>query len=60
MIRKLVFLCVIGAAGTTLAAPGSFDARAYHDFLLGQGLLPFDLLEQAVMQQFVPAQRGKH
>ena len=39
-----------------LALPGHFDARAYHDFLLSQGLLPFDLLEKAVMQQFVPAQ----
>lgn len=49
---------------TELALPGRFDARAYHDFVLSQGLLPFDLLEQAVMQQFVPAQlasapRGK-
>ena len=41
---------------TELALPGHFDAHAYHDFLLGQGLLPFGLLEKAVMQQFVPAQ----
>ncbi len=41
---------------TELALSGRFDAHAYHDFLLSQGLLPFDLLEQAVMQQFVPAQ----
>jgi hypothetical protein len=44
---------------TELALPGHFDARAYHDFLLGQGLLPFDLLEKAVMQQFVPAQLAR-
>lgn len=35
-----------------------FDARSYHDFVLDQGLLPPDLLEQAVMQQYVPAQRA--
>jgi uncharacterized protein (DUF885 family) len=33
-----------------------FDERAYHDFVIDQGLLPPELLEQAVMQQFVPAQ----
>ncbi len=39
-----------------LALPGRFDAHAYHDFLLSQGLLPFDQLDKAVMEQFVPAQ----
>ncbi len=33
-----------------------FDERAYHDFVIDQGLLPPELLEEAVMQQFVPAQ----
>ncbi|MDQ1310294.1 MAG: hypothetical protein QG601_1564 [Pseudomonadota bacterium] len=32
-----------------------FDARSYHDFILGQGLLPPALLEQAVLEQYVPA-----
>ena len=32
-----------------------FDARSYHDFVLEQGLLPPELLEQAVMEQYVPA-----
>jgi hypothetical protein len=32
-----------------------FDARSYHDFILSQGLLPPALLEQAVMEQYVPA-----
>jgi hypothetical protein len=32
-----------------------FDARSYHDFILSQGLLPPELLEQAVMEQYVPA-----
>lgn len=40
-----------------LALGGRFDQRAYHDFILDQGLLPPELLEQAVMEQFVPAQR---
>lgn len=32
-----------------------FDARSYHDFILNQGLLPPELLEQAVLEQYVPA-----
>jgi len=44
-------------AKTELALPGQFEKLAYHDFIIGQGLLPFDLLEKAVMQEFVPAQR---
>jgi len=41
-----------------LTLPNRFDKLAYHDFLIGQGLLPFDLLERAVMQEFVPQQRS--
>ncbi|HEY5810164.1 MAG TPA: DUF885 family protein, partial [Povalibacter sp.] len=33
-----------------------FREQPYHDFLIGQGLLPFDLLEKAVLDEFVPAQ----
>jgi uncharacterized protein (DUF885 family) len=33
-----------------------FNQRKYHDFLLKQGLLPPELLRQAVLQEFVPAQ----
>jgi uncharacterized protein (DUF885 family) len=40
-----------------IALPETFRAQPYHDFLIGQGLLPFDLLEKAVMEEFVPAQR---
>ena len=40
-----------------LALPGKFNELAYHDFIVSQGLLPFDLLEKAVMEEFVPAQR---
>ncbi len=38
-----------------LAQAGRFNALAFHDFIVNQGLLPFDLLEQAVMTEFVPA-----
>jgi len=31
-----------------------FDARKFHDFLLAQGLLPPDLMRQAVLDEFVP------
>lgn len=37
-----------------IALPDRFDEKAYHDFIIGQGLLPFELLEKAVMQEFVP------
>jgi hypothetical protein len=40
-----------------IALPDSFREQPYHDFIIGQGLLPFDLLEKAVMEEFVPAQR---
>jgi uncharacterized protein (DUF885 family) len=44
---------------TEIALPKRFDRHAYHDFIVGQGLLPFDLLEKAVMEEFVPAQVTK-
>jgi Bacterial protein of unknown function (DUF885) len=30
-----------------------FDARQFHDFILGQGLLPPDLMRQAVLEEFI-------
>jgi uncharacterized protein (DUF885 family) len=30
-----------------------FDARRFHDFVLAQGLLPPDLMREAVMTEFV-------
>ena len=36
-----------------LALPGKFDVRAYHDFIVDQGLLPLDMLDKAVMEEFV-------
>ena len=40
-----------------LAQPGTFDALKFHDFIVNQGLLPFDLLEQAVTAEFAPARQ---
>ena len=33
-----------------------FDRKAYHDFVLAQGLLPPRLLKKAVMEEFVRPQ----
>ena len=33
-----------------------FEQRAFHDFILSQGLLPPELLRQAVLDEFIPAQ----
>jgi uncharacterized protein (DUF885 family) len=34
-----------------------FDALKFHDFIVNQGLLPFDLLEQAVLTEFAPGKQ---
>jgi hypothetical protein len=36
-----------------LALAGKFDERRYHDFIVAQGPLPFDLLEQAAEDEFL-------
>ena len=36
-----------------------FKEQPYHDFIIGQGLLPFDLLEKAVLEEFVPSAQGE-
>ena len=42
-----------------LSLPGRFQEQPYHDFIIGQGLLPFDLLEKAVIEDFVgPLRKG--
>ena len=43
-------------AETELQLAGNFDQRAFHDFILAQGLLPLDLLKEVVLAEFVPAQ----
>jgi hypothetical protein len=35
---------------------GKFDQQAFHDFVLKQGMLPPDILKEAVLEEFVPAQ----
>ena len=37
-----------------LALGSKFKEQPYHDFIVGEGLLPLDLLEQAVMTRFIP------
>ena len=41
---------------TELKLRGNFDQQAFHDFVLAQGLLPPDILKDAVMTDFVPSQ----
>jgi hypothetical protein len=38
-----------------MALGKNFDAQSYHDFVIDQGMLPPELLEQAVMEQYLPA-----
>jgi uncharacterized protein (DUF885 family) len=42
-------------AQTELKLRDRFDQRAFHDFILAQGILPPDILKEAVMKEFVPA-----
>jgi len=41
---------------TELKLRDDFDQQAFHDFLLAQGILPPDILKDAVMSEFVPSQ----
>jgi hypothetical protein len=42
---------------TELALGSRFRQQVYHDFIVGQGLLPLDVLEQAVLTSFVDSQK---
>ena len=42
---------------TEAALGKKFDQKKFHDFILGQGLLPPDLMRAAVIEDFIPAQR---
>jgi uncharacterized protein (DUF885 family) len=42
---------------TEIALGGKFKEKAYHDFIINEGLLPLGLLEQAVMTRFVESQK---
>ena len=44
---------------TELALGDKFDRKAFNDFVVGQGLLPPDLLAKAVREDFIPAQLKK-
>ena len=45
---------------TTEVALGSkFDHQAFNDFIIGQGLLPPELLAKAVREEFIPSQLKK-
>lgn len=53
--RKLIDLRI----ETELALGEKFDQLAFNDFLLSQGIIPLDLIAQAVREQFIPAQLAK-
>jgi uncharacterized protein (DUF885 family) len=42
---------------TESALGGKFNQHRFHDFILDQGLLPPDLMDKAVREEFVPAQK---
>lgn len=44
---------------TEVALGPKFDRMAFNDFLIGQGLLPPQLLAKAVREEFIPAQLKK-
>jgi len=39
-----------------IALGHKFREQPYHDFIISEGLLPLDLLGQAVITRFVPSQ----
>jgi Bacterial protein of unknown function (DUF885) len=47
-------------ARTELALGSQFNVQAYHDFIIHQGLLPPELLEKTVTEEFVPSQKTGH
>ncbi|MBV9885332.1 MAG: DUF885 domain-containing protein [Acidobacteria bacterium] len=45
---------------TEAALGAKFDQKKFHDFILGQGLLPPDLMRKAVMEDFIPVAQASH
>jgi uncharacterized protein (DUF885 family) len=45
---------------TEAALGPKFDQKKFHDFILGQGLLPPDLMRKAVTEDFIPAAQANH
>jgi len=46
-------------ARAEFALGNEFEPRAYHDFIVNEGLLPLDLLAKTVMERFVPEQMAR-
>jgi len=46
-------------ATAELALGERFDRQRFHDFVLSQGLLPPKLIEKAVVEQFIPAEKAR-
>lgn len=44
---------------TELRLRDDFEQKAFHDFILAQGLLPPELLQKAIVEEFIPAQTGQ-
>jgi uncharacterized protein (DUF885 family) len=44
---------------TEAALGAKFNQKKFHDFILAQGLLPPDLMRQAVIEDFVPTQKAQ-
>ena len=42
-------------AETELAVGDLFDEKSFHEFLLSQGLLPMELMREAVKKEFIPS-----
>jgi uncharacterized protein (DUF885 family) len=42
---------------TEAALGGKFNQKHFHDFILGQGLLPPELMRKAVLDEFIPAEK---
>ncbi|OBX18802.1 hypothetical protein A9995_09540 [Erythrobacter sp. QSSC1-22B] len=52
--RKLIDLRI----ETEIALGADFKERAFNDFLLSQGIIPLELMAQAVRDEFIPSQRS--
>lgn len=51
--RKLIDLRI----EAEVALGEKFDEKAFNDFLLGQGIIPLELMAKAVREEFIPSQR---
>lgn len=52
--RKLIDLRI----ETEIALGADFEEKAFNDFLLSQGIIPLELMAQAVREEFIPSQRS--